>query len=99
MDKLNLDQLVSKQFNTHLEELKTMLLEMGGIVEQQIINAVNAIENADEDLAEQVLVVEVLKEINYELHHPMRLYREYFYILIKLIFFEYKESQHFQKLE
>lgn len=58
MDKLNLDQHISKQFNTDLEELKTMLLEMGGIVEQQIINAVNAIENADEDLAEQVLVVE-----------------------------------------
>jgi phosphate transport system protein len=58
MDKLHLDQHISKQFNADLEELKTQLLEMGGIVEQQILDAVKAIETADGDLAEKVIVVE-----------------------------------------
>ena len=58
MDKLHLDQHISKQFNADLEELKTQMLEMGGVVEQQIIDAVKAIETADGGLAEKVLVVE-----------------------------------------
>lgn len=62
MDKLHLDQHISKQFNVDLEELKTQMLEMGGVVEQQIIDAVKAIETADGALAEKVLVVE--KEVD-----------------------------------
>ncbi|TQV82605.1 phosphate signaling complex protein PhoU [Exilibacterium tricleocarpae] len=58
MDNLHLDQHISQQFNTDLEELKTQLLEMGGVVEQQIIDAVKAIENADGSLAEKVLITE-----------------------------------------
>ncbi|GAB3109979.1 phosphate signaling complex protein PhoU [Pseudomaricurvus hydrocarbonicus] len=58
MDKLNLDQHISRQFNADLEELKTQLLEMGGLVEQQTINAVKAITTPDSDLAERVLVTE-----------------------------------------
>lgn len=58
MDNLNLDQHISRQFNADLEELKTQLLEMGGLVEQQTIDAVTAITSADSDLAEKVLVVE-----------------------------------------
>lgn len=58
MDKLHLDQHISKQFNADLEDLKTQMLEMGGVVEQQIIDAVKAIETADGTLAEKVLVVE-----------------------------------------
>jgi len=58
MDKLHLDQHISGQFNADLEDLRTQLLEMGGVVQQQIIDAVAAIENADGDLAEKVIVVE-----------------------------------------
>lgn len=58
MDKLNLDQHISKQFNADLEELKTELLEMGGLVEQQVISAVKAITTADSNLAEQVILNE-----------------------------------------
>lgn len=58
MDKLHLDQHISQQFNEDLEELRTQLLEMGGVVEQQIIDAVKAIESADEDLAEKVVATE-----------------------------------------
>lgn len=55
MDNLNLDQHISQQFNAELEELKTELLEMGGMVEQQTIDSVNSIINADSDLAERVI--------------------------------------------
>lgn len=58
MDKLHLDQHISRQFNADLEDLRTQLLEMGGVVQQQIIDAVAAIENADGELAEKVIVVE-----------------------------------------
>lgn len=58
MDNLHLDQHISQQFNADLEELKTQLLEMGGVVEQQIVDAVKAIENADGELAERVIVIE-----------------------------------------
>ena len=58
MDNLNLDQHISQQFNADLEDLKTQLLEMGGIVEQQIVDAVKAIETADGALAEKVMVTE-----------------------------------------
>ncbi|GAA6151302.1 phosphate signaling complex protein PhoU [Pseudoteredinibacter isoporae] len=58
MDNLNLDQHISGQFNADLEELKTQLLEMGGVVQQQIIDAVDAIEQADSELAEKVMVIE-----------------------------------------
>ncbi|WP_188152240.1 phosphate signaling complex protein PhoU [Teredinibacter waterburyi] len=55
MDKLQLDQHISQQFNADLENLRTELLEMGGMVEKQLIDAVLAIETADAKLAEKVL--------------------------------------------
>jgi len=58
MDKLHFDEHISKQFNADLEDLKTQLLEMGGVVEQQTIDAVKAITSADSELAEKVIVVE-----------------------------------------
>lgn len=60
MDNLHLDQHISKQFNIDLEHLRTHLLEMGGLVEEQVIDAVRAIETADGDLAEKVLKTEEL---------------------------------------
>lgn len=58
MDKLNLDQHISRQFNAELEALRSRLLEMGGLVEQQVSDAVTAIETGDIVLAEKVLVNE-----------------------------------------
>lgn len=55
MDNLQLDQHISRQFNADLEHLRTQLLEMGGLVEDQIVNAIRAIETADGELAEQVM--------------------------------------------
>jgi len=43
MDKLNLGQHISRQFNEELEEVRSKVLQMGGIVEEQLGNAVNAV--------------------------------------------------------
>jgi len=58
MDKLHLDQHISQKFNDDLEELKTQLLEMGGLVEQQVIDALKAVETADSSIADRVLANE-----------------------------------------
>ncbi len=58
MEKLHLDQHISKQFNTDLEALKTRILEMGGLLEKQVDDALTAVEEADSGLAQQVLEIE-----------------------------------------
>jgi len=58
MEKLNLDRHISQQFDSELEGLKSEVLEMGGIVEQQIIDSLKAIESIDTDLAERVIRIE-----------------------------------------
>lgn len=47
-------QHISRQFNQELEELKTHLMAMGGLVEQQIQEAVSALLDGDSRLAERV---------------------------------------------
>jgi phosphate transport system protein len=59
MDNLNFDQHISRQFNSDLEELKAHLLQMGGVVEQQLSDAIHSLEHADSDLAQKVLAAEV----------------------------------------
>ncbi len=46
---------ISQQFNNELNEIKTHLMEMGGLVEQQVENAVQAIIDADSGKADEVL--------------------------------------------
>lgn len=55
MDKLNLDNHISQQFNADLEALKTELLEMGGLVEKQIGDAIRSLEAVDSSLAQNVI--------------------------------------------
>lgn len=55
MDKINLDNHISQQFNADLEALKTELLEMGGMVENQIADAIRSIEDMDSSLAQKVI--------------------------------------------
>lgn len=47
-------QHISKQFNVEMEELKAHALEMGGLVEKQVHNAIQSLIEADSALAEQV---------------------------------------------
>ncbi|WP_286784633.1 phosphate signaling complex protein PhoU, partial [Pseudomonas sp. UBA3153] len=47
-------QHISQQFNAELEEVRSHLLAMGGLVEKQVNDAVNALIDADTGLAQQV---------------------------------------------
>lgn len=49
---------ISKRFNRDLAALVNQLLQMGGLVEQQLELAINALLNSDEQAAEQAKVIE-----------------------------------------
>lgn len=46
---------ISKQFDAELEEVRSRVLQMGGFVEQQIEQSIEALTNGNEDLIEQVI--------------------------------------------
>lgn len=52
------DKHLSSQFDADLNLLSSRVLEMGGLVESQIVNAMNALNNYNEDAIKQVLTVE-----------------------------------------
>ena len=54
MDKLHLDQHISHQFNKELEDIRNKVLKMGGLVELQVTNGLQALLEADHDLANRV---------------------------------------------
>ena len=56
--EMHFDQHISRRFNEDLESIKSEMLEMGGMVAQQVAEAVDALSNADSELADQVLRVE-----------------------------------------
>lgn len=58
MDKLQLDQHISRQFNEDLEDIKTAMLAMGGLVEKQLEDAITAVTEADSKLAEHIINTE-----------------------------------------
>lgn len=55
MDTTQLTQHISRQFNAELEEVRTHILTMGGLVEQQIGDALRALRTGDSELAERVV--------------------------------------------
>ena len=54
LNKDNLGHHISAQFNAELEDIRSHLLAMGGLVEKQVGDAVNALVEADSGLAQQV---------------------------------------------
>src|SRR3546814_21069300 len=54
MDKPTFRQHISSQFNAELEDVRQRVMAMGGLVEQQIIDATTALMNLDAELADQV---------------------------------------------
>jgi phosphate transport system protein len=46
---------ISRQFNSELEDIRSRVLQMGGLVEQQIEQAIIALAKADSGLAEEVV--------------------------------------------
>ncbi|MDC9603638.1 phosphate signaling complex protein PhoU [Xenorhabdus griffiniae] len=55
MDNLNLSKHISGQFTAELEHIRTELMTMGGLVEEQLSKAILAMHNQDEVLARQVI--------------------------------------------
>lgn len=55
MDKLNIGHHISQQFNAELEDIRTRVMQMGGLVEQQLRDAVKSLIDMDESLAEVVI--------------------------------------------
>ncbi len=47
MDSLNLNKHISGQFNAELESIRTQVMTMGGMVEQQLSDAITAMHNPD----------------------------------------------------
>jgi phosphate transport system protein len=54
-DNLNLGHHISRQFNEELEDIRNKVLQMGGIVEEQLGRAVKALVEGDTRLARQVV--------------------------------------------
>ena len=55
MDNLNLGHHISQQFNEELEDIRNKVLQMGGIVEEQLERAMKALVQGDTRLAKQVV--------------------------------------------
>ena len=62
INKDSLTHHISAQFNAELEEVRSHLLAMGGLVEKQVNDAVTALIDADSGLAQQVR--EIDEQIN-----------------------------------
>jgi phosphate transport system protein len=55
MDQLDLGHHISRQFNEELEDIRNKVLQMGGIVEEQLGRAMTALVAGDTRLAKQVV--------------------------------------------
>lgn len=55
MDKTSLGHHISHQFNVALEDVRNRVLTMGGLVEQQLADAIQALVSNDTPLAETVI--------------------------------------------
>ena len=62
MDKTGIGHHISQQFNSELEEIRSLVLAMGGLVEEQIRNATRSLVEGDIPLAENVISRDV--EVN-----------------------------------
>ncbi|MCK5875758.1 MAG: phosphate signaling complex protein PhoU [Alcanivoracaceae bacterium] len=55
MDRSHFGQHSSSQFNEEMESIRSHLMEMGGMVEKQVIDALQSLLQGDSELAERVL--------------------------------------------
>ncbi|ASK35765.1 phosphate signaling complex protein PhoU [Alloalcanivorax mobilis] len=58
MDRMHFGQHSSSQFNEALESIRNHLMEMGGLVEKQVVDALESLLHADSGLAEKVMHTE-----------------------------------------
>jgi phosphate transport system protein len=59
MDKIELGQHILSRYNEDLEQLRTDVLQMGGLAESQLRQALQALATSDADLAAEVAGLEV----------------------------------------
>lgn len=55
MDRINIGHHISQQFNEELEDIRNKVLAMGGLVEQQLTDALGAVINGDGRMGEVVV--------------------------------------------
>lgn len=55
MENLNIGHHISRRYNEELEDIRNRVLAMGGLVEQQLLDAMNSLEAQDTGLADQVV--------------------------------------------
>jgi phosphate transport system protein len=55
MEKVNLNKHISGQFNAELDDIRNRVLAMGGLVERQLEQSLDALSTLDADLARQVI--------------------------------------------
>jgi phosphate transport system protein len=55
MDNLNISRHISGQFNEDLERIINLVMQMGGLVETQLREALQSVSEGDEELAKKVL--------------------------------------------
>jgi len=55
LDNLSLGRHISGQFNAELESIRTHVLAMGGLVEQQLADSLKAMHQQDAELAKRVI--------------------------------------------
>jgi phosphate transport system protein len=55
MEKLDLGQHISQQFNAELEDVRNRVMTMGGLVERQLEDAIEALTTANTELGESVI--------------------------------------------
>jgi phosphate transport system protein len=55
MENLNMGQHISRRYNEELEDVRNRVLAMGGLVEQQLSDAMTALETRDASISEQVV--------------------------------------------
>jgi len=53
--KLHLDKHISRRFNEELEQVRTLVMNMGDLVEQQVNDGLSAVLNANAELAKKVI--------------------------------------------
>lgn len=58
MEKNDISHHISHLYNAQLEELRSSVLAMGGLIEKQIADAVSALVNSDTELADQVITTD-----------------------------------------
>lgn len=55
MENMNLNKHISGQFNAELDDIRNRVLAMGGLVERQLEQAIDALSTLDAELAQKVI--------------------------------------------